>query len=320
MRHLIAALGAIALLVVGGAEADGQPTVSPVALHGRALVDGSVVTNTNGLANLTVPGADATATATRVASGPARASWAPWWAPVASVLIPGAGQFAMGQQRSVGYLVAEGYLVLQAVAAQREGNRDRNEYRALASDVARRPFSATRPVGAWSYYESMEKFMESGAFDRIPGGAVDPETDATTFNGARWRLARENFWPDPDVPPPVTSSAYQRALASYTAQAVRDEYRWSWRDAQLQKDVYEQTIRSWNRLNKRAVNLVGLVGANHLASLIDAYVTVRVRRFGGVRVAGLELDGFRTSVQLIGDPNNGHRQILSVLRFIPPQN
>ena len=53
MQHRIAVLCAVALLVAGGAEADGQPTVSPVALHGRPLSDAFVVTNTNGLANLT---------------------------------------------------------------------------------------------------------------------------------------------------------------------------------------------------------------------------------------------------------------------------
>ncbi|MEQ1690304.1 MAG: hypothetical protein ABMA00_03410 [Gemmatimonas sp.] len=248
---------------------------------------------------------------------PARSAAAPWWAPVASGLLPGSGQFAMGQQRAVAYLVAEGYLVLQALSAQRDGNRDRNEYRGLASDVARRPFSATRPDGAWGYYEAMEKYLESGVFDRIPGGAVDPETNPTTFNGARWKLARETYWANPDSTPSTTSSQYQRALASYAEDAVRDEFRWSWRDAQLQKDVYEQTIRSANRRYQRATNMLGLVYANHLTSLIDAYVTVRVRRFGGVRVAGLRLDGVQSAVHPVGDPAAGRRQFVGVLRFVP---
>lgn len=247
----------------------------------------------------------------------ADAQKAPWWAPAVSAVVPGAGQFVLGQQRSVAYLVAEGFLVVQALSAQRDGNRDRNEYRALASDVARRNFGQSRPTGPWEYYESMEKFLESGVFDKIAGGAVNPETDETTFNGARWRLARETFWRNPLVAPPDTSAEYARALDFYVSRAVRDEYRWSWRDAQLQQDVYRQTIASANRSYQRAVNLAGLIGANHLTSVIDAYVTVRIRRYGGVRVAGLQLDGIDNSVQFMGDPATGRTTFRSGLRFVP---
>jgi len=246
----------------------------------------------------------------------ARAAGAPWWAPLASGLVPGSGQFALGQQRSVGYAVAELYFVLQAVTARRDGNRDRNEYQSLAADVARRPFSVSRPTGAWNYYESMEKFVASGVYDRTPGGAVEPETDETTFNGMRWRLARETFWQDANAAPPSTSAAYQRALQFYTERAVTDAYRWSWRDAQLQQDVYRQTISSANRSYQRAVNFAGVVAANHLVSLIDAYVTVRVRRFGGVRVAGLQLDGIDSRVHMSRTPLDQPR-LSTGIRLIP---
>lgn len=218
---------------------------------------------------------------------------APWWAPVASALVPGAGQFAMGQQRSVGYVVAEGYLLLQALGSRREGQRQRDAYRALAASVARARFSSAPAVGDWDYYESMEKFLESGVYDRIPGGAVDPELDEATFNGARWLLARQIFWRDPRVPPPVGSPEYQRALAFYEARAVRDPYRWSWRDAQLEQDVYRQTIAEANRSYQRAVTLTGIVWMNHLASLVDAYVSMRIRRFGGAGVAGVTVESLR---------------------------
>lgn len=224
---------------------------------------------------------------------------APWWAPVASGTVPGAGQFALKQQRSVAYLVAEAFLVVQYLAAKRDGNRERDAYRALAVSVARKPFGGSQP-GSWEYYERLEQFLESGAFDRIPGGGVDPETDASTFNGFRWQLARETYWRDPDVPPAVSSAEYQRALAFYERQAVGDAYRWSWRDAQLQQDVYVQTIRSANRSYQRAVNMLGIVAVNHLASLIDAYVSVRLRRFGAVgkASAGMALGGITTGYEV----------------------
>ncbi|WP_373061956.1 hypothetical protein [Gemmatimonas sp.] len=248
---------------------------------------------------------------------PSRDTRASWWAPVISGVVPGSGQFFLGQQRGVGYLAAEGYLLLQQVRSRRDANRDRDAYRALAFDVARKPFGGERPSGGWDYYESMEKFLESGAFDRIAGGAIDPETDETTYNGARWLLARETYWVNPDVPPAVGSPEYQRALAFYQSRAVPAAYRWSWRDAQLEKDVYGQTIASANRSVQRAVNYVGLIGANHLVSLIDAYVSVRVRRFGGAGVAGLSVESVHTVVEPVGDPRDGRRQVRASIRLVP---
>ena len=241
---------------------------------------------------------------------------APWWAPVLSGLIPGAGQFAMGQQRSVGFLVAEGYLIIQQVRARRDASGDRDAYRALAFDVARQPFGGDRPRGSWDYYESMEKYLESGAYDRIPGGSLDPETDETTYNGARWLLARETYWLNPAVAPAVGSPEYQRALAFYQSRAVRPAYQWSWRDAQLERDVFAQTIASANRSGQRAVNYVGLIGANHLVSLIDAYVSVRVRRFGGAGVLGLSMESVHTVVETVGDPLAGRRQVRTAIRLV----
>jgi hypothetical protein len=56
---------------------------------------------------------------------------------------------------------------------------------------------------------------------------------------------------------------------------------------------------------------------NHLASLIDAYVTTRIRRFGGVRAAGLSLDGIESDVRAVGDPASRRYRISSALRFVP---
>lgn len=248
---------------------------------------------------------------------PARDAGSPWWAPVLSGVLPGAGQFVMGQQRSVGYLVAEGYLLLQQIRARRDAYRDRDAYRALAFDVARQPFGGERPRGGWDYYESMEKFLESGAYDLVPGGVIDPETDGTTYNGARWLLARQTFWVNPLIAPAVGSLEYQRALAFYQARAVPTAYQWSWRDAQLQQDVYSQTIASANRSVQRAVNYVGLIGANHLVSLIDAYVSVRVRRFGGTGVTGVRVESVHTAIEPVGDPRDGLRRVLTGIRLVP---
>ena len=259
-------------------------------------------------------------TATTLVVPGSRKEQAPWWAPVASAVVPGSGQLVLGQQRSVAYLVAEVYLVVQALSARRDWDAARDEYRSIAADVARRPFGGDLPIGSWEYYEAMEATLESGVFDLVPGGAVDPETDESTYNGATWRLARRTHWPDPNTPPPTSSAEYQRALAFYEDRAIRDEFRWSWRDAQLQLDVYRQTISSANRSYQRSVNMVGLLGMNHLASLIDAYITVRIRRYGGVRVAGLSLDGLESEVHAVGDPAAKRYRISSAVRFVPSRH
>ncbi len=248
---------------------------------------------------------------------PPRAQRAPWWSPVASLVVPGAGQVALGQQRSYAYLVAEGFLLLQAITAQRDGRRARVQYQTLAVDVARKQFGGKFPIGPWDYYESMEKFLESGAYNRNPGGAVEPEINEATFNGARWLLARETYWRDARVAPATSSDEYKRALAQYQSEAVRDDFRWSWRDAQLQQDVYRQTISNKNQSFQRATNLAGLVGANHLVSMIDAYISVRLRRFGnaGAGVGGVGFDGVETFLQAVGDPAAGRRQLTTSIRL-----
>jgi len=310
-RLAFAALLSVTIARVGAAQA-----LSPVALprYSVPAAKRAEVSEVAAEDDLRLRVAHVTASQVDV---PPRTLASPWWAPVVSLVVPGSGQFALGQQRSVAYVVAEAYLVVQGLSARRDGDRDRSDYRALATDVARRAFGTVRPVGPWSYYETMERYLESGSFDRIAGGGVDPEIDESTYNGASWRLARETFWRNPSVPPALGSPEYQRALDFYARRAVRDEYRWSWRDAQLQQDVYRQTIMSANRSYKRFSNMFGVVGANHLASMIDAYVTVRVRRYGGVRVAGVSLDGLETDVRSLGDPAAGARQMSAGLRFVP---
>lgn len=248
---------------------------------------------------------------------PVKRRSASWWAPVASLIVPGSGQLLLGQQRSAAYGVAEVFLLVQGLGAQRNVNDGIRDYQRVAADAARKQFGGALPVGPWIYYEAMEQFEASGAFDRVPGGAVDPETDARTYNGRQWELARTTYWNDPDVQPATTSAEYQRALAFYTRRAFGPEFTWSWRDALNQKNVYVQAVSSTNRSNQRKTNILTLVGANHVASLVDAYITVRVRRYGGAGVAGLRLDGVETAVAAVGDPADGRRSVRTAFRLVP---
>lgn len=215
---------------------------------------------------------------------PSRAGAAPttrrasWWSPLASVAVPGSGQLALRQQRAVAYLATEGYLWVQFASQHRDGGRQRERYQAIARDVARTRFGGPTPDGVWDYYELMEKFQESGAFNLGSGTAVLPETDVSTYNGQAWMLARLTYWSDPDVPPPVGSREYQAALDFYTGRAIRPEFRWSWKNAQLEQDEYRRTISRSNEAFRRSVTDLGMIIANHMLSGVDAFVNVRLNR------------------------------------------
>jgi UPF0042 nucleotide-binding protein len=77
---------------------------------------------------------------------------------------------------------------------------------------------------------------------------------------------------------------YAEALAYYESRAIPQAYGWSWRNAQLEKDVYIRTIGRSNDAYRRATtDLVALI-ANHLLSAVDAFASVRL-----IQAAGGEL-------------------------------
>ena len=208
--------------------------------------------------------------ATRIGASPAVVT-------VASAILPGAGQAIMHQKRSVLYLALEAAGVGFYISQNRDGSRQRDVYREISRSVARAQFSPNGPQGNWDYYERMEKFVASGVFDAIEGGDVNPETDATTYNGSVWQLARQTYWRDPDVVPAVTSEEYQSAIKFYGARAVRSEFRWSWLGAPEPFQKYRAAIASSNSAFRNAEQTASLILANHFLSAIDAYVSIHAR-------------------------------------------
>ena len=207
-----------------------------------------------------------------------------WWVPLTSTLVPGAGQAFLGQNRFIAYLAVEGYALLTAVDRLSEERRQRDELRAIAHDVARAFVSGDRPVGSWAYYENMEHFIESGVFNRGAAGTeFTPEVDRSTYNGFLWFDVRQRYFSshNPEIEPAHSSSAYVNALNEYIARAYRPEMRWSWRNAQLEQDLYRRTVIRKNRASHDATMQFGLLAANHLLSTIDAFVSVRVRGGAG---------------------------------------
>ena len=199
---------------------------------------------------------------------------------IASALVPGAGQAIMRQKRSIAYFLLEAAGVGFYIKETRDGSRQRDRYRDISQTVARAPFFPSGQQGDWDYYERMEKYASSGAFDAVAGGAVDPEADASTYNGSVWLLARQTYWRDPEAPPPSSTEEYQAAVRFYTERAVTPEFRWSWLGAPDAFQKYRAAIAASNSSFKSAETTAGLVIANHFLSAVDAYVSVnaRVRR------------------------------------------
>ena len=183
----------------------------------------------------------------------------------------------MHQKRSAIYLALEAAGIGLYVSQQRDGNRQRDRYREISRTVARASFSPDGPQGDWDYYERMEKYIASGAFDAVPGGDIDPETNSETYNGAMWLLARQTYWRDPNIPPPQSSTEYSEAVSFYSKRAVPSELRWSWIGAQDDFKRYRSAIAGSNAAFRNAEQTASLVIANHFLSAVDAYVSVRLR-------------------------------------------
>jgi hypothetical protein len=160
--------------------------------------------------------------------------------------------------------------------------------------VARRSFGPLRRDTIFEYYEQMERFAESGAYDKDPGPALVPESDPNTYNGSMWLLARRTYWEDPNVPPDPMSPQYLNALQFYQARAVGPNFLWSWRDHSLEHEVFRDYIKRSDNAFRRAQNQIGLLLANHVLSAVDALISARLSVAAG-RTAQM-----RTSVGLRG--------------------
>jgi len=200
---------------------------------------------------------------------PLRSPNAQRFSPVASVLIPGSGQYMLGEDRSIGYIAVEVLGWLQYAKNSREQAAQEAEFKSLARRVARAGFATGSPDllpdGDWAYYEKLRDFNESGAYSLTVGGSVTPDTNVTTYNGSRWQLALATF------------STREGALAEYMRTAVRPEYEWSWTNAQLQKDRYIRTTDKRNDAYRAGLANLMVIGANHVLSMIDAFTVVRLR-------------------------------------------
>lgn len=272
MRATRVLVVACAALLPAGARAQLRPAPAGVALPARAAA---------------APDPDSAAGfGRRIRIGPLHIPRrdSSWWVPLASAALPGSGQAMLGQDRFIAYLAVEGFAILSYLDQRAEQSRSTAHYQALATNIARAFYPGPYPVGSWAYYESMEHYKESGVFNLTPGFGFTPEVDPATYNGAMWLLARQTYWNDPNVQPAATSAEYSKAFAFYTSRAVQPQYRWSWTGYGFEWDLYVQSIERRNQAARDARFDMGLLIANHLLSMVDSYVTVRLR--GGMGAPG----------------------------------
>ena len=224
------------------------------------------------------------ATLWSVLSDSSRASWL---RPAASLMLPGTGQLLAGSEHGALYIVAEVFLLARFVSLEHDAHQQASRYRDLAFSVARGAFTPQTRDTVWGYYEAMGEYIESGPLSDGTGSTLVPPTDPRTFNGHIWQLARETFFANPDSAPDPSSTAYQAALSLYRRRAVGPNFRWSWRGAAIEQDLYRQTIQSSDEAFRQARQQLGLLLANHLLSAIDALVSNRLsQRHTRVGVSG----------------------------------
>lgn len=191
-----------------------------------------------------------------------------------SLAVPGAGQFREGHRRAWAYIALEAAAWTVHLTEQAQGRRYRTRYRNFAWTTARIR-SAPREDGDWAYYEVLTHWARSGAYDRDdaqPG--IQPELDATTFNGAVWALAQEIYFA-PGQTVTVGDSAYIRALQYYQRRAYGPSFLWDWNSNSVARDRYAQLIDKSDAGFRHATIALGAVFANHLISAADAFLTGR---------------------------------------------
>ena len=196
-----------------------------------------------------------------------------------SALLPGLGQRKLGKGRWLAYLAVEAAAWIAFGHAQWSATDQRDQYQDLAWDVAR-SFDGLRVDGDFSYYETMDKFLASGAFDTDPAApGIQPEMDLSTFNGQAWSLATEIHF-SPGANPGPGDPEYEAALVDYGTRAYDQRFEWTWAGESTAWTDYMDLIDSSDGSFRRASQFLGVVIANHLLSGVDAFVTARVQGSG----------------------------------------
>jgi hypothetical protein len=185
------------------------------------------------------------------------------YAALVSAIIPGGGQYILGNDRFIAYVAVEFLTWLKYAKDVREKSQSERSFRDVARRVARANFSPNPSDGNWTYYEAMRDYLESGNYS-LSDTELSPETDINTFNGYTWSVA-QNTIPDSNG-----------QLAYYIAHAAHPDFRWSWQNAQLQYDQFIHLTENRNDAARAMTRDLTIIGLNHVLSLVDAFATFRL--------------------------------------------
>ncbi len=224
----------------------------------------------------------------------------------ASAILPGAGQFYLKEERWVPYLAMEAWSWISYSNQKSRGRSLEQRYRDLAWDVARRVCGCERRDTAFSYYEAMKDFDESGFFDldTLTQG-IQPDTNHLHFNGQQWQRAKALYLGGQDAPP--GTAPHDSALAYYRRNAIPSHYRWTWGESDLEQNAFGRLIQESDDALRGATRALGVILANHVVSAIDALITARLH---AVRGGGRE---FRIGSEL--QPAPGFIRWKATIRF-----
>jgi hypothetical protein len=201
----------------------------------------------------------------------------PGLAMAASVVVPGAGQFLLGNDRWVPYVALEIWGWISFFERRARARSLARNYRDLAWYVARRVSVGERRDTVFEYYEEMTHYAASGTWDSDPGAAgVQPELDGRTFNGDLWDLSRSLFFPGGFNYQPG-SAPYEQALAYYLRNAMPPTFTWAWGDSFLEQQSFRELIRRSDEAYRSSTQFLGLMLANHVVSAVDALVIGRLQ-------------------------------------------
>jgi len=194
-----------------------------------------------------------------------------------SLLLPGAGQHMLGQNRKWIYAGLEVLAWVVFLERRSAGADYRDQYEDYAWEEGRIQ-NGPRVDGDFDYYETLSKWVQSGAYDEDAMQAgLQPETDPATYNGSIWALAQQIYIPG-GGPVPETDPAYQSALAYYAGRAYATEFLWDWSGAPGGQEQLGGLIEASDDRFRQATTALGVVIGNHLISAADAYLSSRGRR------------------------------------------
>lgn len=192
---------------------------------------------------------------------------------LASLILPGAGQWLRGEARGYVYLALEAAGWAAYLHRRSEGRRLRGDYRDFAWRTARSGSAGPRVDGDFGYYEALAQYPASGAWDAEPDRpGLQPETDPSTYNGSIWALARDLYLSGEGEP---GTEGRSRALEFYRTRGYPPEMAWDWSGDSGSLNRFRDLIDESDGAFRDATLLLGVVAANHLVSAVDGFVTGR---------------------------------------------